>query len=35
MLKAPANIALAVPQLAASGAKAVGADRVSKYLELR
>jgi hypothetical protein len=36
MLKAPANIALAVPQLAAklaaSGAKMVGADRVSEYL---
>jgi hypothetical protein len=39
MLKAPANIALAVPQLAAklaaSGAKAVGADRVSEYLGSR
>src|ERR671910_146946 len=36
MLKAPANIALAVPQLAtklaASGAKAAGADRLSEYL---
>ena len=36
MLKAPANIALAVPQLAAklaaAGAKAVGADRTSEYL---
>ncbi len=36
MLKAPANIALAVPQLATklavSGAKAAGADRVSEYL---
>jgi uncharacterized protein DUF6635 len=36
MLKAPANIALAVPQLAtklaASGAKAAGADQVSEYL---
>jgi hypothetical protein len=39
MLKAPANIALAVPQLAtklaASGAKAVGADRISEYLGSR
>ena len=39
MLKAPANIALAVPQLAtklaASGAKAAGADRVSEYLGSR
>jgi hypothetical protein len=39
MLKAPANIALAVPQLAAklaaSGAKVVGADQVSKYLGSR
>jgi len=39
MLKAPANIALAVPQiaakLAAAGAKAVGADRVSDYLGSR
>jgi hypothetical protein len=39
MLKAPANIALAVPQLAAklaaSGAKAAGADRVSKYVGSR
>ncbi|MFD0464749.1 DUF6635 family protein [Microvirga aerilata] len=39
MLKAPANIALAVPQLAAklaaAGAKAVGADRVSEYLGSR
>ena len=38
MLKAPANIALAIPQLAAkhaaSGAKAVGADRISEYLGL-
>jgi hypothetical protein len=37
--EAPANIALAVPQLAtklaASGAKAVGADRVSEYLGSR
>src|SRR5918998_1661813 len=39
MLKAPANIALAVPQLAAKlaafGAKAVGADRVAEYLGTR
>jgi hypothetical protein len=39
MLKAPANIALAVPQLvaklAASGAKVVGAERVSEYLGSR
>jgi hypothetical protein len=39
MLKAPANIALAVPQLAAklaaAGAKAVGADRTSEYLGSR
>jgi hypothetical protein len=39
MLKAPANIALAVPQiatkLAAAGAKAVGADRASAYLASR
>src|SRR3954468_22919143 len=39
MLKAPANIALAVPQLAAklaaAGAKAVGAKRVSEYLNSR
>jgi hypothetical protein len=36
MLKAPVNIALAVPQLAtklaAAGAKAVGADKASEYL---
>ncbi len=39
MLKAPANIALAVPQiatkLAAAGAKAMGADRASAYLASR
>ena len=39
ILKAPANIALAVPQLAtklaASGAKAVGADRLSEYFGSR
>jgi hypothetical protein len=39
MLKAPANIALAVPQLAtklaAAGAKAVGAKRASVYLNSR
>src|SRR4028119_2318126 len=39
MLKAPANIALAVPQiattLAAAGAKAMGADRASAYLGSR
>src|SRR5215213_5921219 len=39
ILKAPANIALAVPQiatkLAAAGAKAVGADRASAYLASR
>jgi hypothetical protein len=39
MLKAPANIALAVPQLAtklaAAGAKAVGAERASAYLGSR
>ena len=39
MLKAPANIALAVPliaaKLAAAGAKAVGADRASAYLASR
>src|SRR5215207_1519854 len=39
MLKAPANIALAIPQLAAklaaAGAKAVGADRTSEYLGSR
>ncbi|HZA92064.1 MAG TPA: DUF6635 family protein, partial [Gemmatimonadales bacterium] len=39
MLKAPANIALAVPQLAAklaaAGAKAIGADRTSEYLGSR
>src|SRR3712207_2947344 len=39
MLKAPANIALAVPQiatkLAAAGAKAVGADRATAYLASR
>jgi hypothetical protein len=39
MLKAPANIALAVPQiatkLAAIGAKAVGAERASAYLNSR
>ena len=39
MLKAPANIALAVPQiatkLAAAGAKAAGADRASAYLASR
>ena len=39
MLKVPANIALAVPQiatkLAAAGAKAMGADRASAYLASR
>jgi hypothetical protein len=39
MLKAPANIALAVPQLArklaAAGAKAVGAERASVYVSSR
>src|SRR3954463_11171874 len=39
VLKAPANIALAVPQLAtklaAAGAKAVGAERASAYLGSR
>jgi hypothetical protein len=39
MLKAPANITLAVPQLAAklaaAGAQAVGAKRVSEYLNSR
>ncbi len=39
ILKAPANIALAIPQiatkLAAVGAKAVGAERVSAYLASR
>ncbi len=39
MLKAPANIALAMPQLAmklaAAGAKAVGAERAAAYLSSR
>jgi hypothetical protein len=39
MLKAPANIALAVPQLATkravAGARAIGAERASTYLNAR